>query len=139
MKKKLLGFLYSKNMANFEAFCQVISSCINKGGGTSEALKLKLHLNSEVYKGEIFMILLRRRGKFFELHLKKTRSAAPGDLFKWMSARYQLQYFSKQQVIRLVHIHTKSDREKIVLDIFQLSFMFIHQFQILSKELENIL
>ena len=28
-------------------------------------------------KGEIFMILVRRRGKFFELHLKKTPSAAP--------------------------------------------------------------
>ena len=26
-----------------------------KGGGTSEALKLKLHLNSEVYKGYIFI------------------------------------------------------------------------------------
>ena len=28
-KQKLLGFLYSKNMANFEAFCLIISSCIN--------------------------------------------------------------------------------------------------------------
>ena len=27
---------------------------IDKEGGTSEALKLKLHLNSEVYKREIF-------------------------------------------------------------------------------------
>jgi len=32
-----------------------------KGGGTSEALKLKLHLNSEVYK----------RGNFYDFALKK--------------------------------------------------------------------
>ena len=28
-RKKLRGFSYSKNMANFEAFCRVISSSIN--------------------------------------------------------------------------------------------------------------
>ena len=50
---------------------------ITKEGGTGEALKLKLHLNSEVYKAEILMILVRKRGKFFELHLKKTRSVLP--------------------------------------------------------------
>ena len=27
---------------------------IDRGGGTSEALKLKLHLNSEVYKGDLY-------------------------------------------------------------------------------------
>ena len=38
---------------------------MNKGGGTSEALKLKLHLNSEVYKRGNFHDFGQKKGKFF--------------------------------------------------------------------------
>ena len=38
---------------------------ICKEGGTGEALKLELHLNSEVYKREIFKIFGMKKGKKF--------------------------------------------------------------------------
>ena len=52
---------------------------MSKEGGTGESLKLELHLNSEVYKREFLTILVWKREKNFELHLKKTRSAVPAD------------------------------------------------------------
>ena len=39
--------------------------------------QLKLHLNSEFTKGENFIILVRRRGKQFKLHLKKLVPPSP--------------------------------------------------------------
>ena len=43
----------------------VHKTSINKEGGTTEALKLKLHLNSEVYKREFCLMILVRKGEIF--------------------------------------------------------------------------
>ena len=50
---------------------------IAKECGNSEVLKLKLHLNSEIYRQEVFKILVRRKVEFFLASLEKAQFCTP--------------------------------------------------------------